>query len=174
MPYAVRPNPTAAIDENDGVGQRSGTSPLSGFAVCQKKSNVRRSRSSSGTALSGCAGATARRFGGSAFAHVNARSAISATIFRIEKRIAGSPGPGETPATRRPSDPEILEVHAQTELLTTAEARHASRVAKIRIAARTDERVEAVEVRPVEGVEDVGHDLDVRTAHDADALAEPE
>src|SRR5690606_36376046 len=32
--------------ENDGVGQRSGTSPFSAFAVSQKKSNVRRWRSS--------------------------------------------------------------------------------------------------------------------------------
>ena len=39
--YAVRPNPTAAVLENDGVGQRSGTSPLDAFVVSQNQRKVR-------------------------------------------------------------------------------------------------------------------------------------
>src|SRR3972149_6795690 len=39
--YALSPKPTAATLEKDGEGQRSGTSPLAGFARSQKKRNVR-------------------------------------------------------------------------------------------------------------------------------------
>src|SRR5439155_17305202 len=48
--------------ENDGVGQRSGTRPLRGLVVSQKKRNVRRSTSSMGVV----GAATARLRGASA------------------------------------------------------------------------------------------------------------
>src|SRR5687768_17070593 len=43
MPYAVSPKPTAAMLENDFVGQRSGTSPFFGLVVSQNHWNVSRS-----------------------------------------------------------------------------------------------------------------------------------
>src|SRR5436305_1452741 len=39
--YAVRPKPIAATDENDLVGQRSGTSPFCGLVVSQNQRKVR-------------------------------------------------------------------------------------------------------------------------------------
>src|SRR4030095_13891455 len=41
MGYVVRPKPTAAMLEYEGVGYRSGIRPFSGLAVSQKKRKVR-------------------------------------------------------------------------------------------------------------------------------------
>jgi len=41
MGYAVSANPTAAMLENDGVGQRSGVRPFPGGVRSQKKLKVR-------------------------------------------------------------------------------------------------------------------------------------
>jgi hypothetical protein len=46
MPYAVSPKPTAAMLENDFVGQRSLTRPFCALLVSQNQLNVRCSTSS--------------------------------------------------------------------------------------------------------------------------------
>src|SRR5438045_9624527 len=53
MGYAVSAKPTAAILENDGVGQRSGVRPLPGGVRAQKKLKVRCWSVSRNAAVSG-------------------------------------------------------------------------------------------------------------------------
>src|SRR6266436_4214612 len=66
----------------DGVGKRSGTRPLEGLAVCQKKSNVRRSTSSG----SGSPGATGAGGGGGGPGDVPAQPQASAPARASSRR----------------------------------------------------------------------------------------
>src|SRR5438132_14413627 len=66
----------------DGVGKRSGTRPLAGFAVCQKKSKVRRCTSSS----SGSPGGTGAGAGGGGPGAVLAQPQASAPARASSRR----------------------------------------------------------------------------------------
>src|SRR3954451_13121662 len=109
MPYAVNPNPTAAMLENDGVGHRSGTSCVCGSARSQKKRKLRRSTSSSSAASEGV-GTTARCRTAGAVAQAASRRQRSAVVFRMKIRGGLAPAPSKK-----------LERQAQTDLLATAE-----------------------------------------------------
>src|SRR3954449_411917 len=119
MPYAVNPNPTAAILENDGVGQRSGTSCVCGSARSQKKRKLRRSTSSSSAASEGV-GATARCRATGAFAQAASSRQRSAVAFRM--KIRG----GLASAPKRE-----LEIDAQADFLAPPKADGAIRLAKV-------------------------------------------
>src|SRR5437867_12315615 len=95
--------------ENDGVGQRSGTRPLRGFVVSQKKRNVRRSTSS----MVVVGAATARLRGASAEEWQDAprrRSAANAADVRRTLRS---------------------EVQFQTNLLAPSKGDDASRLSEV-------------------------------------------
>src|ERR671912_1076920 len=74
-PYAVSPKPTAAIEENAFVGQRSGTSPFLGLPRSQNHWKVRRS-SSSTEAGTGWTSGSVVATGGAAGTGATARGAV--------------------------------------------------------------------------------------------------
>src|SRR4051812_35951971 len=80
---------------NDGVGQRSGTSPFSGLVVSQKKRKVRSSRSSS-AAVS--AGVGARSFPS---AQPHAAASARSAILRLTRSASELVADAELEASRR-------------------------------------------------------------------------
>src|SRR5437870_7029048 len=129
--------------ENDGVGQRSGTRPLRGLVVSQKKRKVRRSTSS----MVVVGAATARLRGASAEEWQDA-----------PRRISSAANAADVRRTLR------LEVQFEADLLATSERDDAIRLAQIcAVVVVSDEVVQATVAREVERVEDLRDETDART-----------
>src|SRR5688572_14771869 len=156
MPYAVSPNPTAAMLENDGVGARSGISFVFGSASSQKKRKVRRSTSSSKAVSLRLGGALAQD--ASIRPMSNKGSGRPARIARpstAARTTAGRDARRGASETLAPLKPFKLETDPHTELEPARKVEHAVRFSEIGVAFRRQEVLQAATLERVEGVEDL-------------------